>query len=206
MALVAYGLFFALGIAVAHAPPGGFDLGARAFAGHGDLIAWMLTQSMYPAFLAPLCVALLVVAALRPQWRARIVVSVLLLLVMWAAADWLQHLFMRPRPLVWAVKHETAFGYPSSHAALATAFYGFWSYAFARSELPRGLRVALSECSAALVIAILWARLALGAHYPTDLAGGVLLGVSAVALALAVCAALRVPLYPGFLGDYASRP
>ena len=206
MALVAYGLFFALGVAVAHAPPGGFDLGARAFVGHGALTAWILTESLYPAFLAPLCAAMLVIAALRPQWRARIVVSVVLLVVMWAATDWLQHLFMRPRPLAWTVRHEFAFGYPSSHAALATAFYGFWSYVFARSELPRALRLAASEGAVALVIAILWARLALGAHYPTDLAGGVLLGLCGVALALAVCMVARIRLYPGFFGDYAGRP
>lgn len=201
VAILAYGLFFALGIAVAHRLPGDLDVASHVLIGHGNLIAWILTESVYLAFLAPLCLLLLAVAIVRPQWRARIVVSVIVLVVMWAASDALQHFFMRPRRLDWIVKHETAFSYPSTHATLATAFYGFWAYLFARSEGPRGARVAAAAILGTLTAAILWARLALGAHYPTDLAGGVLLGVCGVSLALALCSVLKIRLYPGFLGD-----
>lgn len=205
-AIIAYGLFYALGMAVAHRPPGSLDLGAHVLSGHGTLIAWLLTQSMFLSVLAPLCLVLIAVAVFHAPWRARIIVSVLLLVAMWAAADALQHFFARPRRLDWLVKHETAFSFPSSHAALATAFYGYWSFVFARCELPKAARTIASEALTALVIAILWSRLALGAHYPSDLLGGVLLGVCGIALALAVCSALRIALYPGFLGDYRARP
>lgn len=199
--MVAYGLFFALGLAVAHRLPGELDAAAHVVTGHGALVAWWLTESLYMAFLAPLCLLLLACGFIWPQWRARIILSVVVLVAMWLASDALQHFFMRPRPMDWTVKHETAFSYPSSHATLATSFYGFWAYLFARSELPKNARTVIASVLSALVAAILWARLALGAHYPTDLAGGVLLGVSAVALALALCSALRIRLYPGFLGD-----
>lgn len=201
VAILAYGLFFALGVAVAHRLPGELDVASHVLIGHGNLLAWLLTESVYLAFLAPLCLLLLVAGIVRPRWRARIIVSIAVLVAMWAASDVLQHFFMRPRRLDWIVKHETAYSYPSSHATLATAFYGFWAYLFARSELPQGTRVTAAAALGTLVAAILWARLALGAHYPTDLAGGVLLGLCGVSLALALCSALRIKLYPGFLGD-----
>jgi membrane-associated phospholipid phosphatase len=55
-----------------------------------------------------------------------------------------------------------------------------------RSELPRPVRNAAAVLLAALVLGIWWARMALGAHYLTDLAGGGLLAVAIVAVALAV--------------------
>jgi membrane-associated phospholipid phosphatase len=41
---------------------------------------------------------------------------------------------------------------------------------------------------------VVWSRLALGAHYVTDLIGGLLLGATALALAKAVAIALRTRL------------
>ena len=152
-------------------------------------------------WLVPLGVVLIVIAAVRPQWRARIAVSLILVWVMWGASDLLQHVYMRARPLDWVVKHETAFSFPSTHATLAVAFYGYWAYMLKRSELPARTALVASELLTALVIAILWSRLALGAHYPTDLLGGVLLGTAGIGVALSVCAFLRIRLYPGFLGE-----
>ncbi len=162
----------------------------------------MFTWTLYLQWLAPLGIASIVVAILFPQWRIRVALTLIVLLVMWFASDQLQHLFGRPRRMDWVVKHETAMSFPSGHATLAVAFYGLWAYLLSRShELrPRGRTVA-SGLLIALVLAVCWSRLALGAHYPSDVVGGILLGVSGVGVALGVCAWLKVPLYGRFLGD-----
>ncbi|MBV8372043.1 MAG: phosphatase PAP2 family protein [Candidatus Eremiobacteraeota bacterium] len=105
----------------------------------------------------------------------------MMLLLCWQLADFTQHYFMRPRRLDWVVKHETAFSYPSSHAAIAFGFYGLWAVMLSASELPRRTRTIASICLLVFVVAICWSRLALGAHYLTDVAGGALLALALVA-------------------------
>ena len=112
--------------------------------------------------------------------------SLVTLLLCWGAVDLAQHLFARPRRLDWVVKHETSFSFPSSHAAIATGFYGLWAWLVARCTLPG--RAVIAGLLVALVLAICWARLALGAHYATDLIGGILL---AGAIAFAGAGAVR---------------
>ncbi|MBV8727822.1 MAG: phosphatase PAP2 family protein [Candidatus Eremiobacteraeota bacterium] len=200
LAIIAYALFLSVGLLVSRRPPVDFDRAASALVGHGNLIAWILTWSLYAYWVIPLCVVLIMLALAFPAWRARVGITILTLMVSWGASDLFQRTFMRARPLAWVVKHETAPAYPSTHATLAIAFYGFWFYLILRSELNRTARIWLACALAAMIVAIFWARLALGAHYPSDLAGGFLLGVAAINLAIAICLVLRIELFPDFLG------
>ena len=99
-------------------------------------------------------------------------------------ADFFQHAFARPRRLDWVVKHETAFSYPSSHAAIAVGFYLLWAEFVRRSDLPSRVRGPLALLLAAVAVGILWSRLALGAHYVTDLFGGALWALAVIAAGL----------------------
>jgi membrane-associated phospholipid phosphatase len=149
-----------------------------ALVNHSTLIAWWLTWACYPLVLGPLGIVLLIVAWRVPAWRGRILFSLGALLVCWLASDQLQHLFARPRRLDWVVKHETSFAFPSSHATIAVGFYGLWAWLIATSRLP-GRRL-VAWLLAALVLGVLWSRLALGAHFATDLIGGAFLAVALV--------------------------
>ena len=192
-AAIAASLFVTLGFDVTRSgEPATFAAWEHAMLNHGTLIAWWLTWACYPYALAPIAVALLVVAWRVPAWRTRILFSVLMLLLCWRGADLAQHYFMRPRRLDWVVKHEGAFSYPSSHAAIAAGFYGLWAAMLLTADLPRRGRAVAGACLAAFAIAICWSRLALGAHYITDLVGGALL---AAALVLAGVAALPVKVF-----------
>ncbi len=162
----------------------------RALFDRATDIAWRLTQSCYPMVLIPICIVLLVVATFLRTWRIRILTSIVTLLISWRAADFFQHYFARPRPELWVVKHELTFSYPSSHAAIAVGFYGFWAALLCYSELPRGVRLAGGSLLAFLGLAICWSRLSLGAHYITDLLGGALLGLAAVLISVAVVVAI----------------
>ena len=187
VAAIAASLFVALGIDVTRAgEPTSLLAIERATFDHGTLIAWWLTWSCYMYALVPIALVLIVIAWRVPPWRGRIVFSLIMLVLCWRGADLAQHYFMRPRPLDWVVKHETAFAYPSSHAAIAFGFYGLWAAMLATSELPRRTRGVAAACLAVFAVAICWARLALGAHYLTDLVGGGVLAVALVAAGVAI--------------------
>ena len=186
-AIVAFGVFAWLGSYVVHnGEPLLFVSWERALLNHSTLIAWWLTWSCYVYVLVPVAVVLIVVAWRVPSWRVRAVFSLAMLLLCWQGADLFQHLFARPRRLDWVVRHESAFSYPSSHAAISFGFYGLWAAMIWRSELSRTVRTILPLLLVALVLGICWSRLALGAHYLTDLVGGALLACALLSAGVAV--------------------
>jgi len=187
VAVIAAALFMVLGRSVGSAPdPDVLATWEHALAGHSALVAWWLTWSCYVFALVPIAIALLIVAWRAPAWRARVIFSLIVLVLCWRGADLLQHVFARPRRLDWIVKHETAFSYPSSHAAIATGFYAMWGVMFYLSELRASTRKVVGTLFILLAVAICWARLALGAHYITDVVGGALLAVAIVAAGVAI--------------------
>jgi membrane-associated phospholipid phosphatase len=178
IALVCGLAYTALGLAVSQRPPGPFDRSAEPLAGWGVPVAWVFTAScLWPA-LVTAGVCALVLAWRSPAWRARALFSVVLTVVAWQTSDLLKNLFKRPRPPYWVFHHETTFSYSSGHALFATIVYGLWAYFIFRSALPAPLRWTLAALGVAWGLAVIWSRLALGAHYPTDLIGGVLLGAT----------------------------
>jgi undecaprenyl-diphosphatase len=186
IAIAAFLVFYVLGIQVVqHGELSSLLAWEQSLVNHSTLVAWWLTWTCYIYVLAPIAVVLLIVAWLMPAWRTRILFSIVVVLLCWRGADFFQHFFARPRQLDWVVKHETSFSYPSSHATIAVGFYALWAVMLYGSELPRGVRRIASLLLALLATAICWARLALGAHYLTDLLGGALLAVAIVSATLA---------------------
>lgn len=80
----------------------------------------------------------------------------------------------RPTPLYTGFD---AFSFPSGHATAATALYGLLSWLFLSMPRTRLTPVALLLCAAALVI-IPISRVYLAAHWPSDVAAGMLVGLS----------------------------
>jgi undecaprenyl-diphosphatase len=189
LALIAAIAYAVLGINVSHAPPRGIDLAGRALAGEAPQLALVFTASCWWYVLVCFGIAALIVAFRAPAWRARAMTSVVTTLIVWQVSDVLKNVFRRPRPDYWYLIHEPTFSYSSGHAMFATVVYALWAWFVWRSDLPRAVRLTVPPLLVLWACGILWSRLALGAHYVTDLIGGVLLGIAALALASAVRAA-----------------
>jgi membrane-associated phospholipid phosphatase len=184
LAAVFFAAFYWLGTYVTlHGEPAAFMTFAHDVHGQAIGLAWILTNLCYPIVLAPLAAATLVLGLVKRDWLLAAATIVVVLLLCWGSADLLQHHFMRPRRTDWLLKHELSFSYPSSHAAISTGFYFYWGLAVLRSSVGRVLRYAAFYALTAVALAIMWSRLSLGAHYPTDLIGGMLLGGALIALA-----------------------
>jgi undecaprenyl-diphosphatase len=187
---VAAVLYAALGLAVSHTPPAGVDAAARGIAGEAPGLAWVLTESCLWPVLTSFGIAGIIVAFFAPLWRARITFGILTTLVGWQTSNVLKDIFRRPRPGYWILHHETSFAYSSGHAMFAVIVYWLWAWYVARSNLPIAVRAVLAPLLALWGAGVIWSRLALGAHYPTDLAGGMLLGAALLALGTVVAGAV----------------
>ncbi len=190
VALVCAILYTTVGIAVSHAPPSGIDLAGRALLGGPSHLALLFTESCYWYVLVAFGIAGIIVAVRVPAWRARIITWLVTMVVSWQVSDALKNVFRRPRPDYWRLIHEPSFAYSSGHAMFATIVYGLWAWYVWHSDLPRTVRLVVAPLLVLWACGILWSRLSLGAHYVTDLVGGVLLGLTALSAGAAVRAAL----------------
>lgn len=84
--------------------------------------------------------------------------------------------FRRPRPDV-AVYTENSFSFPSGHAAIAAAFYGFITYILFRSATLWRSKINILFFGLIIIFAIGFSRLYLGVHFLSDVWGGYLLGL-----------------------------
>jgi len=83
--------------------------------------------------------------------------------------------FHRPRPEL-AIYLEHSFSFPSGHATIAVAFYGFLIYMLTRHFAKWKTRVNVFFAGLIIILLIGFSRLYLGVHYVSDVWGGYLVG------------------------------
>lgn len=131
-----------------------------------------------------LAVALALILALRKRFA---LAQGLLLSVATSgiATFFLKGLVARARPPqeFWAYT-ETWYSFPSAHAAMSLAFYGFVIYIAWRMTRAKSARLATTIIAASLILIIGFTRLYLGVHYLTDVLGGYLVGVACLWLGM----------------------
>ncbi len=122
-----------------------------------------------------LLAALIVVAALLlvRRWRAALAVVLAVTLTKLTVAI-VKALVERPRPDQ-AFESYGTFSFPSGHAASAAALYMTLAVLLSRGHR-RGVRAAVIGGGALITIAVGVSRILLGAHHPTDVLAGWLVG------------------------------
>ncbi len=83
--------------------------------------------------------------------------------------------FHRQRPAM-AAYFESSFSFPSGHAIIAMAFYGFLTYFFWRQLKNWKSKINLLFAALIIILAIGFSRLYLGVHFFSDIWAGYLLG------------------------------
>jgi membrane-associated phospholipid phosphatase len=191
MLLVAFDCFAAfavLGVLVMRLPHSLFDIRGAGFRGTGTRLAVILTESgRWRALTVTGAVATWLFVVLRwPVWIP-VAVSVSQIASQ-VVVEGVKRAFRRARPRDWLVRAEHGFSYPSGHAATAVTFYGAWAVVAAHLPLPFATRIAIAVFCALWAVGVMWSRLALSAHYVTDVLGGSLFGCGWLCAMLALAA------------------
>lgn len=126
-----------------------------------------------------LLAVLVMVVSLRltDHWERRALVAVYLLNLIGNAM--LKALFRRERPdaAFDPLVQEPFYSFPSGHTMASAALYGFLASLLLRHGHPR-----LAALTLILIPLVGLSRVYLGAHYPTDVVGGILAGIVVIAL------------------------
>jgi undecaprenyl-diphosphatase len=91
----------------------------------------------------------------------------------------IKRLLQHPRPTIVPYLVEfSGFSYPSGHALVATATYGTLSVIACGYVRQRRGRIAIRSIAWTLAGLVAISRVYLGVHYPSDVLGGVLIGIA----------------------------
>ena len=176
-----------LGRAVARRTPTRIDVEAIALRGQSPALAHVFTYlGRWPAL-----VGIAALAALGAFFLRSNVAAIGILLVVQGFTQAVTHgakmLFHRTRPEYWIAIHEKDLSFPSGHGVSSIVFFvGLALLVAATMTIPRPLAAAIVAILSVCVIGIPWSRLALGAHYLTDVLGGLLFGSAWLCVAAAL--------------------
>ncbi|HET6894567.1 MAG TPA: phosphatase PAP2 family protein [Candidatus Baltobacteraceae bacterium] len=177
-AIVLLAAFVALGMLVSRRPLTRLDAEAVYFRGQATRIALLFTLSGRSRALTAACLLSIAIFALL---RLPLGIPLILTgsqLVSQLVVAVCKTFFRRVRPDYWLVGREAGHSYPSGHATTAVVFFIGWALVIALSPLGGGIKTALIAALTVWSLGIIWSRLALGAHYLTDVTGGVLFGAA----------------------------
>jgi undecaprenyl-diphosphatase len=135
-----------------------------------------------------------VVLVFRRHWRGAIALM-LVFPVTQGLVQLIKVIVERPRPAAnsaLADAHQ-GFSFPSAHSATSVAVYATIAFILIRASKNGHSRVAVAALAAALVLAVGFSRVLLGAHYPTDVLAGWTFGALIASLCWLVAARMPLP-------------
>jgi undecaprenyl-diphosphatase len=155
-------------------------------------LAWLQTATQLGSTWWVLALGVLVGLVEIARGRARVGLAAAATIGLGALANSTVKLVVaRPRPdLTTPIVIEPGYSFPSGHSLSAMVAYGVIAVLVARSGLPRPARTVIIGLLAVLIVLIGLSRVYLGAHYPTDVLGGWLMGFAWVSLFAAVSVGL----------------
>lgn len=125
----------------------------------------------------------LILFLLLTRRRREAVLVIIALAAVTAGSEAVKQLIARPRPPGFDNSVlGVVYSYPSGHVLEATVIYGIIAVLLWRSGLPKLVRVVVPIVFAIVIVLVAIARVASGAHYPSDVLAGLLGGIGVVAL------------------------
>jgi membrane-associated phospholipid phosphatase len=186
VALACVTAVFVFGALVTHRPPTAIDVAAGSLRGTAVPLALFFTAlGRWPVLLALGVAAAGAAVALRTGLTAVGILYAAQIASQGANAA-VKLLFHRARPDAWLRIHETDLSFPSGHAVTAVVFFVGFAILAWHAPLPRPVAAVLVAALLVCALGIAWSRLALAAHYFTDVLAGVLMGTAFLCAAFAL--------------------
>ena len=155
-------------------------------------VAALFTKSGYARNIAAVSL-LAVIVAIVQHMLLPVTIVILVQVLSQLAVVAIKDAVRRRRPAEWRFRQEPGTSYPSGHATTAVAFYGGWLFLIAVSGMPAVPKDAALVLLALWIAGICWSRVALGAHHPSDVLAGALVGAAFLSAELTLLDRIRIP-------------
>jgi len=194
LAISFFACFAILGFVVVRYSLSRFDVRAGTFRGQLTKAAIVFTRSGRAMPLLGLGVVSVFIYALlhRP-----IIVPIGVMISQVASqtvVELIKRCFRRARPTEWLYRQEFGLSYPSGHATTGIVFFGTWFLIAYHVPLPSVLKLVVCTFLLVWLIGIDWSRMALSAHYFSDILGGTFFGCAWLCALFAILLHYRIPL------------
>ncbi|WP_088809587.1 MULTISPECIES: phosphatase PAP2 family protein [Listeria] len=100
----------------------------------------------------------------------------------------------RPDSVNWLIS-ETGYSYPSGHATATSVFYGLAALFLIFTVRQMWLKIVVGVVGLFIICYVMYSRVYLGVHFPTDVLGGFLFGMASIFLSTGVYFLVRKPLH-----------
>ncbi len=129
-----------------------------------------------------------IIIAFLIQRKKRLEMLGLVIIIAGSGASMLaiKYLFHRERPVGIAAVVEDSYSFPSGHATLSMALYGYLIYLLWLTKWTQSVKICLTILLAILIILVGFSRLYLGVHYLTDVLAGFALGAIWISTAVRI--------------------
>lgn len=108
------------------------------------------------------------------------------------ALTWLlKQVYERGRPSINEAIDAIGFSFPSGHSMGSLVFYGFLIYLIVRSQQNKVIKIGFSMALGLLILLIGTSRIYLGAHFPSDIIAGYIVGTIWLTLCISVLEWIR---------------
>ena len=164
-----------------------FDLNAVIFfhniaVKHSLLIPQFITDLGYGAIVYVVLIILTVILSYYKHYKDAVLLNLAINSAL-LASGFFKEMFKRLRPaLEYHLTQAEGYSFPSGHMLVAVCFYGALIYIIFRLVKSNRLKYILSALLMLLIILIGLSRIYLGVHYPSDVIGGLFLGIFIVFL------------------------
>ena len=160
-----------------------FDAPLRAIA-----LQWTAWSTVWDVISQAANIPLVIIGVAIVAWlwwkghRREAVLVIITLALVTAGSEGVKQLVHRPRPPgSTTVVPGVIYSYPSGHELESVTILGIVALLAWRSSRPRAARLALAIAVAVFCVAVAVARVAINAHYPSDVLAGLLGGIGVLA-------------------------
>ena len=98
-----------------------------------------------------------------------------------------KNIIKRARPEHIKLIKQGGFSFPSGHAMISIALYGFLIYIVNKKIKNKSLKVVLTILLGVIIISIGLSRIYVGVHYPSDILAGYLFAIAILMITIIVC-------------------